>query len=203
MKRMDAPSPRSTLFVTEALQCIELRIDDMPALQRFFQDNPEYFHSVNGQTPGPDEALNEFDDVPPPGMPFSRKWLLGFVDDAGRLWAMANVLSDFLAPRVWHIGLFILASTRHGTTAAQSIYRDLERWMIGNGARWVRLGVVQGNPKAERFWSKVGYTQVRERTGVPMGERVNALRVMVKPLAADASLLQYLEIVARDRPETG
>jgi hypothetical protein len=104
--------------------------------------------------------------IPLAGMPFERKWLLGFVDKE-----TANCAR-------W------------------------PTWIAGNGARWVRLGVVAGNARAERFWHRAGYREVRRRQGVVMGERVNAVVVMVKSLAATDGLSEYLAVVARDRPES-
>ena len=71
--------------------------------------------------------------------------------------------------------------------------------MLGNGARWVRLGVVVGNHRAERFWERQGFTEVRRRDGLTMGQRVNELRVMVKPLDG-GQIADYLAMVPRDRP---
>jgi GNAT superfamily N-acetyltransferase len=191
---------RSSLFDAGRLHAVELDASDVPALQRFFEANPEYFLNVTGEGPAADEALHELHDAPPADVTLSRTWLLGFVDDAGALVGMANVASDFMAGGVWLIGLFVVASSLHGTGTSQALYRALESWVRGNGARWIRLAVVVGNVKPERFWRKVGYTEVRRRSGVAMGERVNTLRIMVKPLAG-GEVAEYLALVARDRPE--
>jgi RimJ/RimL family protein N-acetyltransferase len=178
---------------------VELDAADAPRLQRFFELNPEYFLAVNGQPPAADEAHEEIHGAPPAGWPFTKKWSIGFVDETGSLIGMANVVSDLLAPGVWHIGLFMLATRLHGSGAARSLYKRLERWALDLGAQWLRLGVVQGNARAERFWEGCGFVEVRKR-GVEMGKLVNTLRVMAKPLAA-GTLSEYLALVARDRPE--
>ena len=78
------------------------------------------------------------------------------------------------------------------------MYGQLEAWLAGRGAHWIRLGVVDGNARAERFWERSDYVQVRERGPVEMGQRMHRLRVMVKPL--DRSEVEpYLALVARDR----
>jgi GNAT superfamily N-acetyltransferase len=179
----------------------ELGAGDIDAVQRFFDANPEYFLTVNGEAPGPEEAKHEFADLPPAGMTYRAMWLLGFFDGEGALVGVATIVGDFLQPYVWHIGLFIVATALHGSGAAHALYRRLERWMVERGARWLRLGVVQGSVRAERFWLRCGYVQVRERGPVTMGRKTNLLRVMAKPLAG-GTIDEYLALVERDRPET-
>ncbi len=79
------------------------------------------------------------------------------------------MVSDLLAPRVWHIGLFIVATARHGSGDAQALHRGLDRWAMSEGAAWLRLGGVQGNARAERFWASLGYFQTRTRSGITIG----------------------------------
>ena len=190
----------TTAAEPDAYRMRELGAGDVDAVQRFFDANPEYFLTVNGEAPRADEAKHEFADLPPAGMPYRAMWLLGFQaeqDDA--LIGMATIVGDFLQPHVWHVGLFVVATALHGSGAAHALYRRLERWMVDQGARWLRLGVVQGNVQAERFWARCGYVQVRERGPMTMGRKSNLLRVMAKPLAG-GTIEEYLALVERDRP---
>lgn len=194
---MPIPLPPSSSL--PHVRVFELQAEDEDLLQRFYERNPLYFEEVNGMPPRADEAAEEIRDVPPEGWSFSAKRLLGYADESGELVAMASLVSDLMAPRVWLVGLFIVATSLHGSPAAREIYAELERWMRRHGAAWVRLGVVVGNRRAERFWERQGFTEVRRRDGLTMGERVNALRVMVKPLDG-GRLDDYLALVPRDRP---
>ncbi|MDE2299835.1 MAG: GNAT family N-acetyltransferase [Burkholderiales bacterium] len=190
------PLPSSPI---PGLRTVEITSADEPVLQCFFDANPQYFLAVQGQPAAADEAHEEIHGELPPGWRCTKKWLVGYVDAQGSLQAMANVVSDLLAPGVWHIGLFIVATARFGTGDAQALYRGLETWASTEGANWMRLGVVQGNVRAERFWEALGFVQTRTRSGVEMGKLTNTLRVMVKPLAG-GTLEQYLSLVERDRP---
>jgi hypothetical protein len=76
-------------------------------LLRFFDADPLYFLSVTGEPSSAGEAHEEIHGALPAGWPFTRKWLVGDLDQSGRLVAMTNIVSDLLARGVWHIGLFI------------------------------------------------------------------------------------------------
>jgi len=192
----------TALFVAGPYSARMLAENDVPALQTFFETNPEYFFAVAGEPPDAQEAQNEFTDLPPAGMTFTERHVIGFHDASGAMVGMAHVLSDFLAEGVGHIGLFIVASALHGRGVGLQLYRGLEGWMQQHGgARWLRLGAVVGNVKAERFWSRCGYQELRQRRGVVMGLRTNDLRVLVKPLDGH-TIEHYLARVERDRPES-
>jgi len=195
------PAGAMPLFSSGSYRCLEMDVRDVDRLQRFFDANPEYHVAVNGEPPRSDEARQEFDSSLPAGWPFAKRWLLQFADADDSMVAMADAIQDLFAAGVWHLGLFVVATPLHGGGAAYRLYDDLETWMRRRGARWVRLGVVEGNVRAERFWEKAGYLEVRKRVGVAMGQRVNTLRVMVKSLAG-GELADYLAMVTRDRPET-
>lgn len=192
----------TTLFGTGRHHARLLAAADVPALQAFFDANPEYFVTVGGEPPGASEAQTEFDDAPPAGMPFKGRCVIGFDDHRGAMAGMAHVLTDFLADGVGHIGLFIVASALHGRGVGGELYRGLEDWMRRGGMRWIRLGAVVGNEKAERFWVGRGYHEVRRRHGIVMGQRTNDLHVYVKALQPDATVADYLARVERDRPES-
>lgn len=171
-------------------------------LQAFFDANPAYFLAVTGEPAGPTEAREEIHSRPPPDWPYSRTWLIGYLDEAsGELLALADGVSDLLAPGVWHIGLFIVATARHGSGDAQRLHQGLRDWAAAQGAAWLRLGVVQGNARAERFWQAQGYRQTRLRQEVQIGPRTHTVRVMVLPLAG-GDIADYLARVPRDRPES-
>ena len=192
---------QAPVFSGAAFRAFEMGIEDAPRLQEFFESNPEYFLAVGGVGPSPAQAKEEFEDLPPAGMPFRKMWLLEFRGRDGPMAGMATVVSDLIAEHVWHVGLFIVATSLHGSGAAQDMYACLESWMRGQGARWSRLGVVQGNLRAERFWEGQGYSENRTRLVEAAGRRTNTVRVMAKPLAG-GSLSDYLALVARDRPES-
>jgi ribosomal protein S18 acetylase RimI-like enzyme len=190
----------AVLFAGHGFRALEAGEADIPSLQRFFEENPAYFLAVTGEGPHAGQGREEFEELPPPDFPYDRKWVIRFVDAGGAMIALAIVVSDLPAPGVWHLGLFIVATRLHGSGEARTLHDALEEWIRGSGAQWLRLGVVVGNARAERFWERLGYAETRRREGVRAGRRVNTVRIMLKPLGGEA-LSGYLARVPRDRPE--
>ncbi|WP_017530510.1 GNAT family N-acetyltransferase [Pseudomonas fluorescens] len=185
----------------EGLRVDELTAGDAAELQHFFEQAPAYFIAVNGEPATPTEAHDELQGQLPAGWHCSRMYWLGYRDADNRLVAVVNIAADLLAQGVWHIGLLLVESRRHGTGLAQRLHADLERWAAKSGAQWLRLTVVVGNTRAERFWPRLGYVPVRMRDGVRMGRQVNKVSIQVKALAG-GKVEDYLALVERDRPGT-
>ena len=199
-----AAASSAALFQAARLAAHPLAPHQLPLLQALFDANPLYFQAVNGRAAHPDEARQEFDELPPPHLPFTRRWFLGLFDrppHGDALQGVAVAVQDLCAPGVWHIALYLLATAWHGSGAAADTYRAWEAWMAGQGARWLRLGVVVGNTRAERFWRAQGYTALRRRDGVDTGGRINSVQVLAKPLAG-GSIDDYLALVPRDHPDS-
>jgi GNAT superfamily N-acetyltransferase len=132
---------------------------------------------------------------------YTRCWFVGFYDGSGGLVGVTIVVSDLAAPRVWHIAFFLVATVLHGTGAAAEIYAALEEWAIRHGAQWIRLGVVEGYRRAERFWEKWGFQEVRVRNDHVGGDTTAIVRVLVKPLGV-AGMEEYLKAVPRDQRDS-
>ena len=187
------------VFASRDLRARELTTRDVPLLQALFDANPGYFHTVNGRPAAPDAAQLEFDELPPPHLPFRQRWVAGLFDDAGALRGSLVLVADLGAPGVWHIALLLVDQARHGSGLAAQVMAELQAWAGSQGAQWLRLGVVVGNVRAQRFWLRQGFTVTRLRRGIDTGGRLNDLQVMVKPLAG-GTLPDYLTQVPRDAP---
>jgi len=179
---------------------LALAESELPELQSFLEANPAYWRAVVGSATPAHAAREIFDDRPPPEWPSVATHQRIVRDEHGEIVAVASYVEGLFTPRVWHLGLFIVATRLHGTGSALALYRSLESLMRSGGAQWVRLGVVVGNSRAERFWEKAGFVEVRCRYDVEIEGVAHDLRVMVKTLG-HGGIDEYLQLVARDRPD--
>lgn len=190
------------LFTAPPFSAHALTRADTARLQRFFDANPAYFQLLGGNPAGPDEAAELFDDLPPAGWSYTRVWHVGFADARGDLVAMADLVADLLAPAVWHVGLFVVATDRHGSGDADRLWQALAAWMQAQGAQWLRLGAVATNPRALRFWRRQGFIPLRVREGVEISGRLHTVQILARPVS-DGRIEDYLRLVPRDLPEAG
>lgn len=172
----------------------------LPELQDFYEANPEYWQMAEGRSPRPGDAERYFCAMPPADLPYGSacSWLIR-EQLSLRIIGEVSALTDLLAPGVFHLSFFIIEAARQGSGLASEIYQCYERWAIGQGARWLRLGVLADNRRAHAYWLRKGYVEVCRRKEHPIGERVHTLIVMVKPTGTHA-LVEYLAAVPRDRP---
>lgn len=189
------------LFATAPYVVRDLTRHELPAVQALFEANPSYFIKAGGLPPRPDEAERQFEELPPPHLTFSERWFAGVFDDRGGLRGLLIVTSDLSAPGVWQIALFFLDDRARGTGIAIRLHAALEAWAHARGAQWLRLAVISGNAAAERFWDKVGYTEVRTRPYVNAGGNQVTARILIRPLAGSA-IEDYLRLVPRDAPDS-
>ncbi|MFO1327453.1 MAG: GNAT family N-acetyltransferase [Rubrivivax sp.] len=194
-------SAAPSMFSTAQLGVRALQAHEVPALQALFDAHPEYFLAVNGRRARPDEARQEFDERPPPHLPWRRHHHAGVHDAQGALVGTLVFTEGLCDEQVCHLGLFWLMTPLHGRGLAGPLHEAWARWAQAQGARWLRLSVIAGNARAEAFWARLGYTEVRRRLGIDTGGRINDARVMIRALDG-AAPAEYLARVPRDHPDS-
>lgn len=182
---------------------VEIGVADAPALQAFYDANPHYSEMLQGAPWRADAARQELTERPPADWPQgpSRFWAV-VERETGRWLAYVSFVEDLLAEHVWHGAFFLVATAEHGSGFAAELYEAWESHAREHGARWLRLGVMTTNARGVAFWKRRGYVEVKQREQGAEGERRHRTSVQVKPIG-DATVAEYLEKVARDRPDAG
>jgi len=174
--------------------------EETAEIQAFSEANAGYWWLTHGHGPPPDDAEQAFDWLPPEDMSFSSNhWFI--VRDARTQAIAAQVYctADLMARGVCHLAFFLVETRRLGSGFAQELHAAYERWAIEQGARWLRLCVVEVNERAYRFWRSRGYVEVSREENFQLGALRHTLIKMAKPLRQE-SLATYLAAVPRDRP---
>jgi hypothetical protein len=135
-------------FVFDDHRALEAGEADLAAIDAFYADNPGYLEMAEGRSAGPADATEFIHALPPPDFSWSDHLNLLLRDASGRIDGLMSVATDLPATGVWHLGFFIVANRLHGSGFAQRAHAAYETWARGQGADWLRLGVITQNGRA-------------------------------------------------------
>jgi ribosomal protein S18 acetylase RimI-like enzyme len=152
--RLRDPSER----VFELTGCFGIRLDEgrEAELQAFYVRCRDYFELVTGQPPSPTEARELLAAVPR-GKSQDDKFAIGLFDAPGHLVGILDVIRDFPKPREWYLGLLMFEPTLRGQKLGDRVYHRLEEWVRAQGGASLHLIVEEVNPRAMKFWERMGF----------------------------------------------
>jgi ribosomal protein S18 acetylase RimI-like enzyme len=146
--------------VFELTGCFGVRLDEgrRDDLQAFYERCRDYFELVTGQPPAPDEAADLLRSLPR-GKDAEDKFVVGLFDAPGHLVGVLDVIRDYPAPREWYLGLLMFEPTLRGQKLGDRVYHRLEDWVRAQSGTAIHLIVQEQNPKALRFWRRMGFEE--------------------------------------------
>ncbi len=160
---------------------LEITPEDMPALQALLERAADYYHLVENRPPGPDAALTLVNDGPP-GWGRENKILIGIFGNDGTLAAVLEGMRHYPRDFIYWIGLLLVDPARRGQGLGERIMTEFEGWARSQGARQIRLGVVDVNEKAMRFWRRIGFEPVDKKGTLYLGQQEHVVYRMKKKL---------------------
>ena len=173
------------LFSCENEIAFHLAPEDMPALQALLERSADYFYLVEGQPPKPDDAIILAQDCPP-GWNLDDKFLIGINDLAGQLIAVIEGLRGYPRQGIYWIGLMLVDPPQRGQGLGMRIMAGFEQWARSQGAKQIRLGVVEENTHAMRFWQRCGFKPYSKSGPVPMGQKNHVIYRLKKKIASSS-----------------
>lgn len=94
----------------------------------------------------------------PSGKDISDKYYLGYYRE-DQLIAIMDFIAAYPDDKTAFIGFFMTAVSVQNEGIGSKIINELCSYLPGLGFTGVRLGWVKGNPQAEHFWHKNGFTE--------------------------------------------
>lgn len=135
---------------------------DHEDLLHLFKGCEDYVLLSEGRTPTSiqvEELLREL----PPGRTLADKHVLGIRGADRRLVGVIDVVRDYPASGEWFLGLLVLLPSERGRGLGERAYRAVEAWTRQRGAVAMWLAVLEQNPRARRFWERLGFSAVSSR----------------------------------------
>ncbi|MDD3965802.1 MAG: GNAT family N-acetyltransferase [Candidatus Neomarinimicrobiota bacterium] len=129
-----------------------------PALRILCKECSDYCTMVTGREPRLNDAgkiLNEL----PPGKSKEDKFVYGLLDREERLVGILDVVRNYHEEGEWTIGLLMIRPEDRGRGEGRRMHAFVKLKVIEQGGRCLRLGVLENNTRAWKFWRELGYKE--------------------------------------------
>src|SRR5437870_7991873 len=107
---------------------------------------------VTGRPVGDAAAQSLFSGLPP-GKTYDDKFLFGLICGSA-LVGVIDLLRAWPTETSWTLGLLMLDPDIRGRGVGKAVVRTLEAWIRSQGAKVMRIGVVERNTRAISFWER-------------------------------------------------
>jgi RimJ/RimL family protein N-acetyltransferase len=166
------------LFKTDDAFVRLLIASDGDNLQKLCEQCSDYFELMQGYPADSSESHSLFRSLPE-GKEYADKYLLGiFSKFTGRLIGVIDLIRDFPASGEWMLGLMLLNPESRALGIGGRICQFLVYWCQSNGAKSIRIGVVEDNAAALHFWQKMGFEEHERRPFQRYGSKDHTIIVL-------------------------
>lgn len=172
---------RKSLFEAEDFIASLLTSEDGGALQALLEQSSDYFELVLGLPPGPGAAQSLYAGLPE-GKSYEDKFVIGVFESSGELIGVLDVIRDYKETGEWTLGLLLIHPDRRNKGLGESVYRAFEQWAAKFGANRIRLGVVEQNEGACRFWKRMEFEVVERLPKKKHGNKESHVIIMWRSL---------------------
>lgn len=134
----------------------------LAAAADIYASNRAYLNLIDGNETESGEARlqRDLNQPPPNGAPrFFR-----LVAEHGRAVAVLDYVSGYPTTRSAYLGLLMVHGSLHGRGIGSRIVADLSQRLRENGCQRLRLSVLDDNPDAYRFWTRLGFEPIEHKT---------------------------------------
>jgi GNAT superfamily N-acetyltransferase len=168
-----------------AIDGVEVRrlgTDDAAAVQRLYERCTDFHELAEGMPTRPAAGAEEIEALPP-GKMSTDKHVFGIVAADGELAGYVDLVRDYPGRGEWWLSLLMLDPAARGAGLGSRIVRGAAEWAAARGARALLLGVLEQNPRAERFWQRQGFAEVDRQPYTSDTGRPSRIVVMRRTLA--------------------
>ena len=134
-------------------------------LQELFERCTDFHELSEGAptrpTAGPEELA-----MLPPGKDLADKFPFGVYAAPGRMVGYLELMRDYPTEHEWWVGLLLFDPAVRRQGLGGRIFRAAAEWVSAQGGSMIRLGVLEQNPDALRFWRRQGFHELHRQPHV-------------------------------------
>jgi GNAT superfamily N-acetyltransferase len=158
-----------------------LTINNLKSIESLNLKCSDYYLLHDGVLPSKKDALEIFSSLPP-GKSYEDKFVLGIYKSRDELIGIIEIVRDFPVIGEWMLGLLFIEPDERHHGLGRRVHEALVQWAITLGSRSFRIGVIKENHKGKKFWSDLGYLQIKEMA-MDLTKKAHIIDVMTLQIA--------------------
>jgi len=127
----------------------------------------DYSELIEGRPPEKDAGKSILFDLPP-GKELKDKYVFGVYKENGILIAVIDMVKDYKEAGEWIIGLLMIDPSERGNSLGRKLHNLIKNWVLEEHGKVLRIGVVEENNRAYKFWCEMGYVEM-DRVKITFG----------------------------------
>lgn len=136
----------------------------------------DYFELFENSNPNEKSVENILTDLPP-NSKYDDKYVFGVFDNKKELIALIDFVKGYKDIKECTLGLMLIAPIERNSGLGKKLHENLVEFAKKLDTNKIRIGVVENNLKALKFWKNLGYVKIEEKI-LKLGERDTKVIVM-------------------------
>lgn len=137
--------------------------DDGARVLHLCQQARDYVQLETGGDPDMAYVRETMTDVPPT-VPADQVWCWGHQGTDGALDGLATCLKGYYEADEWYLGLLLLAPAARAQGLGARMARHVIRQARADRATCLRVAILDSNPRARRFWTRLNFDHKKSTT---------------------------------------
>lgn len=152
--------------------------DNVQDAFEIYRSNMEYFEICGTKEISLDTIYEDLNSLPERVDKGQKLFGLVYYDDEPI--ALLDLIKSYPDSDSFYIGLLLIEGSKRGTSYGSNVYEFIEDKMKSLGFKKGRLGVLDNNPKALKFWKKMGYEVINTVDYENQPKRNRTVNIMEK-----------------------
>lgn len=151
--------------------------DDVEDLQKLCESCSKYYRIMEGKTVPSTAGEEVFFDLPKGKQP-EDKTVIGVYSEEENLLGIIDMIKDFPRKNIWFIGLMMIDPKKRSQGLGEEMVKNYINLAKDNGIAKIKLGVLQENEGAVRFWDKLGFKITKEISNYKINKKTTTVYAM-------------------------
>lgn len=156
--------------------------EDIPKIQELFEKCNDYFLLVEGKRAETQTGEEEFLFVPK-GKSANDKVVLGIFNQNKILVGYLDTFKGYPDEQSWWIGLLLFIPEFRSKSLGQKVMNGFIDYVQRSGIREIRLGVIEENYKAKKFWKNIRFNDIKTTEPRQFGNKTHRVNIMRRILS--------------------